>query len=78
MIYKKLNQKEKIFHYIEISPTNVILFDSDIDIPLIDGSKVKVANFIRNKLNKNVRINYYDIKNDYINITKIYDKRKAT
>jgi len=73
MTYKKINPKETLFHYIEIDSTTCVLFDSELDIPIIYGSKNRAAAVIKN-LNKRIRINYYDV-DEYIKIGKIYDKR---
>ena len=76
MTFKKINQKETIFHYIEIDATHCVLFDSQLDYPIIHGSKNRAAAIIKN-FNKDVRINYYTVE-EYIKIDKVYDKRKKT
>lgn len=76
MTFKKINKKESVFHYIEIDSVNCVLFDSELDFPLIKGSKARVAAVIKN-LNPSIRINYYTTNDDYIKIDKIYEKRKG-
>lgn len=76
MTFKKINVKETLFHYIEIDAINCVLFDSELDIPLIRGSKNRVAAVIKN-LNPSIRINYYTLDTDFIKIGKIYEKRKG-
>lgn len=76
MTFKKINVKETLFHYIEIDPSTCVLFDSELDMPLIRGSKNRVAAVIKN-LNPSIRINYYNVDSDFIKIGKIYEKRKG-
>jgi hypothetical protein len=76
MTFKKINKKESIFHYIEIDSVNCVLFDSELDFPIIKGSKARVSAVIKN-LNPSIRINYYTTNEDYIKIDKIYEKRKG-
>ena len=74
MIFKKINPKEKVFHYIEIDSSHHVLYDSILDVPIVYGSKAKVSLTIKN-LNKAVKINYYNLSNEYIKLDKVYDKR---
>lgn len=74
MRFKKINPKEKVFHYIEIDTSRHALYDSALDEPLVYGSKAKVSLTIKN-LNKDIKINYYNSSNEYIKLDKIYDKR---
>jgi hypothetical protein len=76
MTFKKINVKETLFHYIEIDSVNCVLFDSELDVPIIRGSKNRIAAVIKN-FNPSIRINYYTTKEDYIKIGKIYEKRKG-
>jgi hypothetical protein len=76
MTFKKINTKETLFHYIEIDATNCVLFDSELNQPIIYGSKNRVAAVIKN-LPTTIRINYYTTNEDYIKIGKIYEKRKG-
>ena len=74
MTFKKINPKEKVFHYIEINSTTIAFYDSELDMPLAYGSKVIVSAIIKN-LNPKIKINYYKIKNDSIDLTKMYNKK---
>lgn len=76
MTFKKINVKETLFHYIEIDSVNCVLFDSELDVPIIRGSKNRVSAVIKN-LNPAIRINYYNLTDDLIKIDKIYEKRKG-
>jgi hypothetical protein len=76
MTFKKINVKETVFHYIEIDTSTYVLFDSELDYPIIRGSKNRVGSVIKN-LNPAVRINYYKNGEQFIKIDKIYDKRKG-
>jgi len=76
MTFKKINVKETVFHYIEIDSVNCVLFDSELDVPIIRGSKNRVAAVIKN-LSPSIRINYYTTNEEYIKIGKIYEKRKG-
>lgn len=76
MTFKKINIKETLFHYIEIDATTCVLFDSELNVPIMYGSKNRVAAVIKN-LNPKIRINYYKLKDDYINVDKIYEKRQG-
>lgn len=76
MTLKKINIKEDIFHYIKLNATTYVLYDSDMDIPIMYGSKNKVDLTVKN-LNPKIRINYYVNTNDFIKLDKIYDKRTA-
>jgi hypothetical protein len=71
MTYKKIDPKEKIFHYIEISTSKIALYDSELDQPVAYGSKVLIANAIKN-LSPKVTIYYYDIKRNFIKLGKTY------
>jgi hypothetical protein len=75
MTFKKVNPKEKVFHYIEIDPTTHVLFDSEFDIPIKRGSKNVVALEITN-LKKDVVVHYYKLKQDQIQHYMKYGQKK--
>jgi hypothetical protein len=75
MLFKKINLNETIFHFIQIDISTYVLYDSEFDCPIVYGSKNKVATTVKN-LKPNIRINYYQLKNECITVDKIYDKRK--
>lgn len=71
MTYKKIDPKEKTFHYIEISTSKIALYDSALDQPVAYGSKVLIANAISN-LSPKVTVYYYDMKRGFIKLGKTY------
>jgi len=75
MTFKKVNPKESLFHYIEIDPSTYVLFDSELDIPIIRGSKNVVGLTITN-LRKNVVIHYYKLKQGQIHHSMSYGQKK--
>lgn len=76
MTFKKINVKETVFHYIEIDTSTYVLFDSELDFPIIRGSKNRVGSVIKN-LSPSILINYYKNSGGFIKIDKIYDKRNG-
>jgi hypothetical protein len=56
---KKAAPTELLYFYIEVEPTIFVLFDADIDTPVIYGDKQNVAFFINNKISKNAIIFYF-------------------
>jgi hypothetical protein len=56
---KKAVPTELLYFYIEVEPTIFVLFDADIDTPVIYGGKQNVAFFINNKISKNAIIFYF-------------------
>lgn len=75
MTFKKINQEEKIFHYMKLSPTKYAIFDSEMDVPIMYGSKNKVDMVIKN-LNRAVRVNYYNFEDGFLKLSVVFDKRK--
>ena len=65
MTFKKVNPKESLFHYIDIGQGKYVLFDSELDIPIIRGRKNVVGLTIK-KLTKNVVIHYYKLEQGQI------------
>ena len=76
MTFKKINIKEDLFHYIKLSTSTYVLYDSEMDIPIMYGSKNKVDATVKN-LNSKIRINYYVNNKDFIKLDRIYDKRTS-
>lgn len=62
MTFKKPDPKQKIYHLIYLDTTTLALYDSEFDLPISYGSKIKVQVDINMKLPKNITIYYYDLK----------------
>jgi len=75
MTFKKVNLKEKVFHYIEIDSNTHVLFDSEFDVPIIRGSKNLVGLTITS-LKKDVVVHYYKLKQDQIQHYMKYGQKK--
>jgi len=57
---KKTTSPKLLYFYIEVEPpTTIVLFDANIDTPVIYGDKQNVAFFINNKISKNAIIFYF-------------------
>lgn len=70
MTFKKLSPLETVFHHFEIDVTTFALYDSELDMPIVYGSRNLVDATIRH-LNPRVTIIYY--KKD---IDRVSYKRK--
>jgi len=58
MQLKRIKPDVLVFHYFEKSPTEFVLFDDELDMPIIYGSRNLVDSTVR-KLSKNVTVIYY-------------------
>lgn len=75
MTFKKVNPKEKVFHYIEIETNTHVLFDSEFDVPIVRGSK-NLVGLVVTGLKKDVIIYYYKLKQDKISHIMTYGQKK--
>lgn len=64
-VFKKLNKKEKVFYVFEINTTTFSIFDSNIDVPIYNGSWNFCANII-----KSIKFNITDAKIYYYSKSK--------
>lgn len=58
MTFKRINPEAKLYHYFERSVTEFALYDDELDMPIVYGSRNLVDGTIR-KLDKSVIIVYY-------------------
>lgn len=63
MTLKKINPKAILYHYFEKSPTELALYDDEMDQPVAYGSKNLVDAMVRS-LDKRVTIVYYKRDSD--------------
>ncbi len=73
MQLKKINPKTKLYHHFELSTSQFALYDDEMDMPVVYGSRNLVDATIRN-LTKSTTIIYY--KRDLVD--KLSFKKKAT
>jgi len=58
MQFKKINPAMLVYHYFQRSPSEFVLFDDEMDLPIIYGSRNLVDSTVR-KLSSSVTIIYY-------------------
>ena len=72
MQFKKIDPNQKLYHHFEIEVSKFALYDDELDMPIVHGSRNLVDATVR-KLSKEVVIIYY--KRDTIDDSSY--KRKA-
>jgi hypothetical protein len=58
MQLKRVNPKQILYHYLERSPSEFVLFDDEMDMPVAYGSRNLVDSMVRN-LSPHITVIYY-------------------
>ena len=58
MQLKKIDPAAVVYHYFEKSPSEFVLFDNEMDMPIVYGSRNLVDSTVR-KLSQSVTVVYY-------------------
>jgi hypothetical protein len=69
MTLKKINPKAILYHYFEKSPSELVLYDDELDQPIAYGSRNLVDAMVRT-LDKRVTVIYYKRDIDTISFKK--------
>jgi hypothetical protein len=78
MTFKKINPQAIIYHYLELTPTKIALYDDDFEEPIMQGSRNLVDATVR-KLDKKVMVIYYKRDTDKFSFKKkfVYEGKKT-